>query len=97
MSYSTGMTQTITPASDSFPSLPRTIRDLIVEAIRIGGEVVATSERRFEFALPCRMVSGKVRRVTRGSVGYFVSDGRNIISGAFAMRNEIAYWERQTS
>lgn len=91
-----GMTQNITPASDTFPGLPRTIRELITETVRIGGEVTATAERRFEFGMPCRVVGGAVRIVIRGSVGYFVQDGRNKISGAGDVRRELAYWERQS-
>jgi hypothetical protein len=87
---------TITVDSAEFATLPRTIRDLITQAVEIGGEVVATSERRFEFLLPGRMVGGARRLVNRAAVGYYVRDGKNIIGGSHEVRTEIAYWGRQS-
>lgn len=83
------MTQTST-------DIPRTIKVLIAEVEAIGGEVIATKDRRFEFHLPCRVVGGKVRLVNRGAVGYFVRDGKNVIRGVAAIRAEVAYWGRQS-
>lgn len=82
------MTQTSTEA-------PRTIRNLITEVEAIGGEVVQTQPRRFEFHLPCRVVGGEIRLVNRAAVGYFVQDGKNVIRGVAALRDEIAYWAKQ--
>lgn len=82
------MTQTSTPA---------TIAKLIAEAVEIGGTVTETHPRRFEFALPCRVVGGKVKLVVRGTVCYYVrEDGKNKISGSHVMRAEIAHWARQS-
>jgi hypothetical protein len=83
------MTQTSTEA-------PRTIRNLIADVEAIGGEVVETKARRFEFHLPCRVVGGEIKLVNRGAVGYFVHDGKNVIRGVAAIRSEIAYWARQS-
>lgn len=78
-------------------SIPRTIQNLIDAAVAIGGEVVEVVPRRFEFALPCRVVGGKVKLVNRASVGYYVKDGKNMIgSGAHEVRREIAYWAKQS-
>lgn len=77
-------------------NLPKTIANLITEVEAIGGEVVATKDRRFEFHLPCRVVGGEVRLVNRGAVGYFVRDGKNVIRGVAALRSEISYWGRQS-
>lgn len=85
----------MTQTSIATETLPRTIRDLITLATEIGGEVVSTSPRRFEFLLPCRVVGGNVRLVNRASVGYYVQDGRNVIRGARQVREEIAYWGKQ--
>jgi hypothetical protein len=87
--YSWGMTTTST-------DIPRTIRALITEVEVIGGEVIETQARRFDFHLPCRVVGGEVRLVNRGAVGYFVRDGKNVIRGVAAIRTEIAYWARQS-
>jgi hypothetical protein len=76
--------------------IPRTIRALITEVEAIGGEVYEVQPRRFEFHLPCRVVGGNVRLVNRGSVGYFVSEGKNRIKGVWAIRSEITYWARQS-
>lgn len=75
---------------------PKTISGLITEVEAIGGEVVETQTRRFEFYLPCRVVGGEVRLVRRGVVGYFVRDGKNVIRGVAALRPEITYWARQS-
>lgn len=77
--------------------IPRTIQALITEVEAIGGEVIRTKDRRFEFHLPCRVVGGEVRLVNRGAVGYFVMDGKNVIRGVAALRAEIAYWARQSA
>jgi len=77
-------------------TLPRTIQALISEVSEIDGDVVFTSPTRFEVSLPCRMVGGAVRLVGRGSVGWYVRDGKNVISGVAAMRREISYWGRQS-
>lgn len=75
---------------------PRTIQNLIDAATAIGGEVIETVPRRFEFALPCRVVGGKVKLVNRVSVGYYVSGGKNVIGNAQLAREEIAYWGKQS-
>ncbi len=75
---------------------PRTIQELIDQTVAIGGEVVQTSERRYEFKLPCRVTSGAVRLVCRATVGYFVHDGKNVIKGVSQARSEIAYWAKQS-
>lgn len=77
-------------------NLPKTIQAIISEVEAIGGKVRATSERRFEIDLPCKVVGGAVRLVCRGSVGYFVQGGRNKIKGVAAIRSEIAYWGKQS-
>ena len=75
---------------------PKTIQILIEEAEAIGGKVIESQPRRFEFALPCRVVGGNVRLVVRGTVGYYVRDGKNVIRGVADIRKEIAYWARQS-
>lgn len=90
------MTQTIATDSAEFPTLPRTIRDLITETIEIGGEVTQEAERLFTFALPVKVVGGARRLVNRSTVGYYVRDGKNIIRGVYDTRQEIAYWARQS-
>lgn len=78
-------------------NIPRTIQNLITEASEIGGQVTQTKDRRFEFALPCRVVGGSVKMVVRATVCYYVrEDGKNVISGARQAREEIAYWARQS-
>lgn len=89
------MTKTIAPDSAEFATLPRTIRDLITQAVEIGGEVEMPVERRFEFLLPCKMVGGARRLVNRAAVGYYVSEGKNVIRGSHDVRREIAYWAKQ--
>ena len=90
------MMQTVAVDSAEFATLPRTIRDLIIQAIEIGGEVISPVERRFEFLLPCKFVGGARRLVNRAHVGYYVKDGKNIIgAGAHDVRREIAYWGKQ--
>ena len=75
---------------------PRTIQALIDAAFVIGAEVVESSPRRFDFALPCRVVGGNVKLVNRVTVAYYVrEDGKNVISNAQLAREEIAYWGRQ--
>lgn len=89
---------TITVDSAEFASIPRTIRELIIAAIEIGGEVEMPVERRFEFLLPCRFVGGARRLVNRAHVGYYVKDGKNMIgSGAHEVRRAIAYWAKQSA
>jgi len=77
-------------------ALPKTVQALIAEVGEIGGDVMFTGPRRFEIKLPCRMVGGAVLLVNRGSVGWYVRDGRNQISGVADARREIAYWGRQS-
>jgi hypothetical protein len=77
-------------------STPKTIQALIDAATALGGEVVETAPRRFEFALPCRVVGGKVELVNRVAVGYYVKGGKNIIGNAQIAREEIAYWGKQS-
>jgi hypothetical protein len=75
---------------------PRTIQTLIDAATAIGGEVIESSPRRFDFALPCRVVGGTVKLVNRVTVGYYVrEDGKNVINNAQLAREEIACWARQ--
>ena len=89
------MTKTIEVNSPEFATLPRTIRELIVQAVEIGGEVISPVERRFEFLLPCKFVGGARRLVNRAAVGYYVSEGKNVIRGSHDVRREIAYWAKQ--
>jgi hypothetical protein len=77
-------------------NLPRTIRELIAATNAIGGEVTQISTRLFQFALPCRVVGGDIRLVARGTVGYFVSEGKNRIKGSADIRRELAYWAKQS-
>jgi hypothetical protein len=77
-------------------TLPRTVQNLIAEVTAAGGEVRFTQPTRFDVVLPCRVVGGEVIMVIRGAVGWYVRDGRNIISGVAAARSEIAYWARQS-
>lgn len=77
-------------------SIPKTIQELIIATEAIGGEVIETQPRRFEFALPCRVVGGGVTLVNRGAVGYYVKDGKNVIRGTRQVRTEIAYWAKQS-
>ena len=90
-----GMTKTIEVDSPEFAAIPSTIRELIVQAIEIGGEVISPVERRFEFLLPCKFVGGACRLVNRGAVGYYVSEGKNVIRGTHEVRRGIAYWAKQ--
>lgn len=91
------MTKTIEVDSAEYAALPRTIRDLIAQAVAIGGEVISPVERRFEFLLPCKFVGGARRLVNRAHVGYYVKDSKNMISaGAHDVRREIAYWAKQS-
>ena len=88
---------TITVDSPEFAAAPRTIRDLITQAVEIGGEVEMPVARRYEFLLPCKFVGGARRLVNRAHVGYYVRDGKNVIgSGVHEVRREIAYWGRQS-
>lgn len=89
-------TQAITVNGTEWNTIPRTIRELIAQVIEIGGEVTTEKPRRFDFALPCRVVGGEVRLVRRGTVGYYVQDGKNVIKGVRDLRPEIAYWTRQS-
>jgi hypothetical protein len=92
------MTQTVTINSPEFIAAPRTIRDLITMAIKIGGEVEMPVARRYEFLLPCKFVGGAKRNVNRAHVGYYVKDGKNVIgAGIYEVRREIAYWARQSA
>lgn len=89
-------TQVITVDGTEWSTIPRTIRELIAQTVEIGGEVTMPQPRRFEFALPCRVVGGEIRLVNRAAVGYFVKDGKNVIRGAREVRTEMAYWARQS-
>lgn len=89
------MTKTIALDSPEFAAAPRTIRNLITEAVAIGGEVEMPVDRRYEFLLPCKFVGGARRLVKRAAVGYYVSEGKNVIRGAHEVGREIAYWAAQ--
>ena len=96
VNYTVGMTKTIEVDSPEFATLPRTIRELIAQAVEIGGEVISPVERRFEFLLPCKFVGGARRLVNRATVGYYVDERlRNVIRGSHDVRREIAYWAKQ--
>lgn len=86
----------ILPVTATFVTAPRTVQALVLETLEMGGQVVRSKERRFEFLLPHRAVGGEVRLINRGAVGYFVRDGKNVIRGVASVRSEISYWARQS-
>jgi hypothetical protein len=86
----------MTVDSPEFASLPRTIRVLIEEVTAIGGQVTNPVARRFEFLFPMRAVGGAIHLVNRAAVGYYVENGKNVIGGSRKVREETAYWARQS-
>ena len=87
---------TIKVDSPEFATLPRTIRQLVIEAVAVGGEVEVLAERLFAIALPVKYVSGNRGMVRRANVGYYVKDRKNVIRGIADARREIAYWGKQS-
>jgi hypothetical protein len=68
--------------------IPATFAALFTRVEIAGGEVVALKPRMWQIRLPRRYTDG-VHQINVGTVGYYVRDGKNQVSGHRAIHTEM--------